>query len=87
ERNASLQTLEDAIAVRGLLLHGLPDIQSATVRVYRQTKEEPAELMMTGTIAREDEVTVRVLSVAMRAKLFGFRFLMDNGILQPLQSS
>ncbi len=87
ERNASLQALEDAIAMRGLLLHALPDIHSAVFRVYRQAKHGPDELMMTGEIAREDDEKVRVLSIAMRAKLLGFRFFMENGILQPLQSN
>jgi hypothetical protein len=85
EHNASLQALEDALAVRKLLLHSLPDIHTARFRVFRQSDSGETELIITGTVTRE-EPNLQVLSLAMRAKLCGFRFWLDQGILETLQA-
>lgn len=84
ERSATLQTIQDAIAIRGWIFRAVPDVESAELRIYRQTGDAPPELVMTGTVTR-DEPCVRTLSIAMRAKLYGFRFWLDNGILEPLR--
>jgi hypothetical protein len=86
ERNASLQALQDAMAVRELLFATLPDLQTATFRVYRESQEETSELIITGTLESNCEVASNVRSPAMRAKLFGFQFWMENGVLGALQS-
>lgn len=83
ERHWTLQALEDAMAIRKLLFSTLPDLNSAEVRVYRQSTAESVELIITGTITRE-ESGVRVVSPVMRAKLCGFRFCLDDEILMPL---
>ena len=44
DTNVSLQALEDAIDVRELLFYTIPDISSATLRVYRQSGEEPGRI-------------------------------------------
>jgi hypothetical protein len=85
KRNASFQALQDAIAVRDLLFCTLPDLSSALVRVYRESAGELAELIITGTISREERVPLSVSSLAMHAKLSGFRFRMDDGILEAMQ--
>lgn len=82
--NASLQALQDAMAVRKLLFYTLPDIESAQFRIFRQSTPSETELIITGTVTRE-EPNLQVLSLAMRAKLYGFRFWMDEGILATLQ--
>jgi hypothetical protein len=85
KRNASLQALQDAIAVRDLLFCTLPDLSSALVRVYRESAGELAELIITGTVSREERVPLSVSSLAMHAKLSGFRFRMDDGTLEAMQ--
>lgn len=85
EHNASLQALEDAMAVRKLLFHTLPDVESAQFRVFRQSTPDETELIITGTVTRE-EPNLQVLSLAMRAKLCGFRFWLGEGVLETLQS-
>jgi hypothetical protein len=85
EGNASLQALEDAIVVRELLFYALHDISSATFRVYRQAANETRELIITGTVSREEPVRLNVNSLPMRAKLCGFQFSLDDGKLMAFQ--
>jgi hypothetical protein len=85
ERNAASQALEDAIAVRDLLFSTLPSLSRAAFRVFRRAEDGSVELIITGTVTRDEEIPVRVASLAMRAKLSGFRFWLDNGQLRELQ--
>jgi hypothetical protein len=84
---ASLQALKDAIVVRELLFLALPGVQRAKLCAYRVSPREPCDLIITGDVTREQEEPIaKVASVIMRAKLFGFRFLMEDGVLEPLRS-
>jgi hypothetical protein len=83
--NASSQALEDALVVRELLFSALHDISSATFRVYRQVADNAPELIITGTVTRPEPVRWNVRSLAMQAKLCGFRFRLDQGKLIALQ--
>jgi len=87
KRNASSQALEDSIAVREMLFAAMPAVSSAVFRVYRAVQGKEAELIIVGTVERDEQVAGNIRSLAMRAQLFGFRFWMDNGILGTLQPS
>jgi hypothetical protein len=81
----SEQALRDAIGVSDLLFDSLPEVQEAQFRAYRQSAREPPDLIITGKLRREAPSVVRVPSLAMRAKLHGFHFWLDDGVLVPLE--
>jgi hypothetical protein len=85
ERNASVQALEDAVAVRDLLFSILPGVSSSAFRVYRQPADESPELIIAGTVSREEQAPLNIPSLAMRAKLIGFRFGIHDGVLAALR--
>lgn len=84
KRNVSAQALRDALSVRSLLFQVLPDLSKAVLRIYRSSGES-LELVISGVVRREEEAPVTVRSIAMRAKLCGFQFWLDDGILESLQ--
>ena len=86
ERNFSLQALEDAIAIRGLLLQTLPSLDRASLLVYRRLVNKSVELIVKGHISRKDEPPASVRSLLMRAKLYGFHFWLEDGTLKPFQT-
>jgi hypothetical protein len=83
--NASLQALADAMAVRDLIFDVFPDIASAKLRGFRQEVREPPALIVTGIAGREAPYVLKVSSIVMRAKLYGFRFDLEDGALRPLR--
>ncbi len=85
DRDASLQVLQDAVALREMLFTVLSGVQSANFRFFRQEAREPPALIINGTITREMPSVPRVTSPVMKAKLCGFHFQMDDGVLEPLE--
>jgi hypothetical protein len=85
DRNESQQVLLDAIAIRNLVFDAVPKIDCAVLRGFRQAAREPPEMILLGTVSREVPEVHRVSSLAMRAKLFGFCFILEDGLLRPLQ--
>jgi hypothetical protein len=85
DRNESIQALADAISIRNLLFDALPNVESAVLRAFRQATREPPELIILGTVSREPPTVHRVSSLVMRAKLYGFCFSFEDGLLRPLQ--
>jgi hypothetical protein len=86
EHHASVQALEDSLAVRNLLFYAMPALSRAVFRVYRQAEGEHAELIITGTVTREDQAAANVCSLAMRAKLCGLKFWLTDGVLGTFHS-
>jgi hypothetical protein len=85
DRNASQQALADAIAMRELVLDSFPAVDCATLQAFRREAGQPAELFITGAVSRDDPYVERVSSLAMRAKLYGFHFDLEDGVLRPLR--
>jgi hypothetical protein len=84
ERHLSLQTLKDAIDVRGLLFDVLRDVETADLRVYRQAPGFARELIITGCVQRNDHSSRSIHSLAMRAKILGFRFYLEGDTLNRI---
>lgn len=83
-RHASLQALKDAIDIRSLIFASLPELSRARFRVYRSFNNQPRELIIVGNVRRDESAYRSVHSLAMRAKLVGLRFDMDDGFLRRL---
>jgi hypothetical protein len=83
-RHASIQALKDAVDVRALLFHLLPDVDAAYLRIYRQLSVYARELVIAGHVHRVAPSFRSVHSIAMRAKLLGFRFSLENGTLRSM---
>jgi hypothetical protein len=86
ERHQTLQALEDALKLREIVFKAFPSARRAEMRMFRSGHDLQHELMMMGTVSRSDETLRTVPSVAMRAKLCGFRFNLTQGVLESLQS-
>lgn len=85
ERNAALQALLDAIALRQMIFSSIPEIREAKFRVYRERISDTPELIITGLVSRDDDAPPRISSLVMRAKLYGLHFSIQDGMLEPLQ--
>lgn len=82
ERKVTEQALKDAIAIRDLLFSVIPGIRTANLRVYREG--EPPELVIAGSVTRDSPALNGIRSLAMRVKLCGLQFHLENGKLEPL---
>jgi hypothetical protein len=85
ERNASMQALQDAVAIREMMFGLLPEVNTVEIRAFRQSAREPPRLIISGTVIRQEAEVTKVTSPVMRAKLYGFRFWLDDGVLVTLQ--
>jgi hypothetical protein len=86
ERNATTQALADALSVRVFLFSALPAVASAHFRVYRQNDGGQRDLIIAGTVTRGDPNHAGVQSLAMKVKLCGLQFRLNDGALLSLQS-
>lgn len=84
DNNQSMQVFLDAMRVRELLFATFREISVAELRVFRPSDGEASELVMAGTVRREDEVPTRIGSIVMQAILLGFRFTFSNGTLMAM---
>lgn len=78
----TLQALRDALTLRRLIFRAFPNVMQAELRMFRTDESHQLELMMTGSVARTNEVLERVASVVMRARLCGFHFNLAAGVLE-----
>jgi hypothetical protein len=85
-QNQTHQALNDALSLRDAIFDSFPAVTNAELRMYRADADEQLELVMTGTVSRSNEVLQRVASIAMRARLCGFRFNLGSGGLESLGS-
>src|ERR1700722_17930503 len=83
-RHASLQTLRDAIDVRSLIFRSFPTLETAYVRIYRDSPGNEQEMIVTGCVQRNDNSSRRLHSLSMRARVLGFRFHLEDDILFEL---
>lgn len=83
-RLQTMQALRDALNLRTLIFDSFPAVMNAELRMFRADRDHRLELMMNGTVSRTSEVFHRVPSVAMRAKLCGFHFVLSDGVLDRL---
>jgi hypothetical protein len=80
--NQTVQALRDALTLRNLIFKEFSKVEKAELRMFRINEAQELELMMTGSIARENQVYERVASMVMRAKLCGFEFTLAHGALE-----
>jgi hypothetical protein len=80
----TLQAFRDALSLRNLIFESFQELNRAELRMFRAIKDHQPELLMTGSLKRSDEVLPRVASVAMQAKLCGFRFSLTEGVLESM---
>ena len=85
QRHFSLQALKDAMNIRALLFDAFPGAESAEVRIFRESKDYRREIVVTGLLHRNDHSAREVPSIAMRAKVLGFRFRMEDNILRNIE--
>jgi hypothetical protein len=84
EEHETLQALRDALGLRNLIFESFAGLNHAELRMFRTKGNHQPELMMTGSLQRSDEVLLRVGSIAMQAKLCGFRFSLAEGVLESM---
>jgi hypothetical protein len=70
--------------MRDILFAAFRELRSAELRVFRESADETTELVITGSVRRDDEVSPRIASVVMRANLSGFRFSLSDGALNAM---
>jgi hypothetical protein len=86
ERNFAAQALQDGLKMREILFDTFERVKNAELRAYRRFDRDQPELVLTGTAYRDDDDPKLTISVAMRAKLLGFRFSLTDGMLMSLVS-
>jgi hypothetical protein len=84
ERHAAIQALEDSLSIRQMLFATVPSASRAVLRVFRIGREMRPELIIAGQVTRDAPPEPAVRSVAMRAMSCGFRFSLEDGVLQTL---
>ena len=83
-RHTTLQTLRDAIDMRSLIFQTFHGIETAQLRVYRNSVHDVPELIVSGFVQRNDNSSRWLHSITMRARVLGFRFHVEDDALWGL---
>lgn len=78
----TLQALRDALDLRQMIFQSFPSAMNAELHMFRFDANHQPELIMSGSVARTNEVLERVSSVVIRARFCGFQFTLASGVLQ-----
>lgn len=82
----TLQAFRDALALRDLIFESFSAAMEGQLKMFRANQDHQLELLMLGKVSRLNQYTNRAPSLAMRAKLSGFHFVLSNGVLEgPLE--
>jgi hypothetical protein len=84
DENQTLQALRDGLSLRDIVFESFPAVIRAYLRMFRSDADHQLELVMEGNVSRDGDTFRRVASVAMRAKLCGFRFTMGQSALDSM---
>ncbi len=79
----SEQTLLDALEMRSLVFRVFPDAQTATLKVFKPADNGRYEMVLAGHVNPSEGEASRGASIAMRAHLYGFYFVLSAGVLLP----
>jgi hypothetical protein len=82
--NQTLQALRDALNLREEVFKAFPAVVNAELHMFRADADRRLELVMTGSVSRANGAFERVASLAMRARLCGFHFTLDEGVLAKM---
>ena len=85
EKHLTLQVFRDAIDLRSVLFFSLPNVETARLRIYREAEPGVRELIMVGDVHRNDHSARWVHSLAMRARVLGFRFQLVEDTLKSMK--
>ncbi len=87
KENQTLQALRDALSLRKVIFQSFPAVVNAELRMFRADADHRLELVMTGKVNRDSDAFERVTSVAMRARLCGFNFILQAGEMENMRSA
>lgn len=86
QRLVLLQTLRDAINVRELLFASFPHVDTAYIRVYRESPDYVQEMIIKGCLHRNDNSSCNLHSLVMRARVLGFCFELQGNIMHGIST-
>lgn len=84
KENQTLQSLRDGLNLRDTVFESFPAVIRAYLRMFRSDANHRLELVMTGSVNRDNDTFHRVASLAMRARLCGFHFTVEQGVLENM---
>lgn len=80
------QGFRDALALRSLVFASFSAVMQARLRMFRSTPNHRLELLLTGTVNRLNPPYDHIPSLATRAHMMGFEFLLHEGFFAALSA-